>query len=197
MTLPILENRNSRRAVIVAHPDDEVLWAGGLMLTFPGDWLVICASIPGRDPFRAYLFYEACRRLGAVGQILPFPETNALKRLPLPHLAYMPDLSAFDVIVTHGLRGEYGNTHHVQLHHAVGGRYPGIPMVFFDYGTAAAGDINIELSEAMAARKLHALKAYDNAIIRGGQRFITWQDVFHTFYQSDPAKLGREKHRIR
>lgn len=183
--------------VVVAHPDDEVLWAGGLMLAFPGDWLVICASIPGRDPFRAYLFYEACRRLGAVGQVLPFPETNALKRLPLPHLAFVPDLGAFDLVVTHGARGEYGNTHHMQLHQMLNSRFPGVPMVFFDFGAAGPADIAVELSDVMAQQKLHALQAYDNAFIRGGRRYVTWDDVFHSFYQSDLAKLGRERHRVR
>lgn len=198
MPLEAIRSPKSRRVVVVAHPDDEVLWAGGLILSNPGDWLVICCSIPIRDPVRAWLFYEACRRLGAVGQVMPFPETNALKREPLPHLMHLPDLSGFDVIVTHGARGEYGNVHHIQLHSAITTRYPGIPLVFFDFNSGSTdAPISLELSEALAQQKLHALKAYDNAFVRGGRQFITWQDVYHTFYQSSPAKLGREQFTVR
>ena len=63
---------NMKRAIVVAHPDDEVLWAGGLPLRFPGDWTVVCCSTPAKDPVRAEHFFDACDVLGVKGKIFPF-----------------------------------------------------------------------------------------------------------------------------
>ena len=54
-------------AVIVAHPDDEVLWCGGLLLSHPGWTAFVACLTRGRDPDRAPRFRRVLERLGAQG----------------------------------------------------------------------------------------------------------------------------------
>ena len=57
----------SNCAIIVAHPDDETLWAGGLMLLHPQTrWTVITLCRKG-DPDRAVKFQRVMEHLGAKG----------------------------------------------------------------------------------------------------------------------------------
>jgi hypothetical protein len=137
-----------KRVLVVAHPDDEALWFGGLLIAEPGDWTCICCSIPRTDPIRAYKFFDACDVLGAKGRLLPFTEGE---ELDLSHL----DVSGFDQVVTHGVVGEYGHRHHVQLNRhligAVTGRYGMLP-----------GTKRIELTASQYERKVQALRCYDH-----------------------------------
>jgi LmbE family N-acetylglucosaminyl deacetylase len=100
-----------RVAVIVAHPDDETLWAGGTMLARPEwDWFVmtLCRA---SDTDRAPKFFRALRRLGAAGTMGDLddgPEQIPLAKEALRNtiLSLLPD-TTFDRVVTHGAHGEY------------------------------------------------------------------------------------------
>jgi pentatricopeptide repeat protein len=56
-------------AVIVAHPDDETLWAGGTILSHPMWNCFIVSLCRGNDPDRALRFYEALKILKSEGII--------------------------------------------------------------------------------------------------------------------------------
>lgn len=100
-----------RVAVIVAHPDDETLWAGGTLLSHP-EWDCFVAALCRKsDPDRAPKFRRALAQLGASGRMADLDDGPA--QLPLPReeveeavLSLLPD-SSFDVLVTHGPQGEY------------------------------------------------------------------------------------------
>ena len=52
-------------AVIVAHPDDETLWAGGTILSHPNhNWYIVCLC-RASDSERATRFYETLKILNA------------------------------------------------------------------------------------------------------------------------------------
>lgn len=98
-------------AVIVAHPDDETLWAGGTMLMNPqAHWKVItlCRKT---DPDRSPRFFRALERLNAAGQMGDLddgPEqapltSNIVENAILELVAG----EKFDLIITHGPGGEY------------------------------------------------------------------------------------------
>lgn len=101
----------SHCAVIVAHPDDETLWAGGTMLSHPEVQWTIVTLCRARDPDRAPRFYQACELYGAEGRMADMDDGP--EQSPLPDdevqetLLHLLPSQRYDLILTHGLRGEY------------------------------------------------------------------------------------------
>jgi len=98
-------------AVIVAHPDDETLWAGGTILMHPESKWTVVTLCRRSDPDRAAKFFRALERLnaaGAMGDLDDGPEQSPLEACEVENtiLGLLP-ASRFDLIVTHGVRGEY------------------------------------------------------------------------------------------
>jgi LmbE family N-acetylglucosaminyl deacetylase len=112
-------------AIIVAHPDDEVLWCGGQLLDHP-EWAVFVAGLcRGHDSDRAPRFYrviEALRARGALGALDDGPEQRPLAT-PLVResiLSILPNRT-YDLILTHSLAGEYTrHRRHEEVARAVG-----------------------------------------------------------------------------
>ncbi|HUT44862.1 MAG TPA: PIG-L family deacetylase [Sedimentisphaerales bacterium] len=98
-------------AVVVAHPDDETLWAGGTILMNPeSEWTVVTLCRKS-DPDRAPRFFRAIEVLnatGAMGDLDDSPEQHPLTSRQVQHeiLQILPS-NRFDLIITHGLNGEY------------------------------------------------------------------------------------------
>jgi len=111
MNLKTQNNISKTVAVIVAHPDDETLWAGGTILSHPlWQWSIVCLC-RGSDEDRSRRFYNALKILksqGIMGDLDDGPEQNPLieneveqailKLLPAKH---------FDLIISHNPSGEY------------------------------------------------------------------------------------------
>ena len=97
--------------MIVAHPDDEILWAGGILLGGDNwDWFVmtLCRA---SDPDRAPRFARILHSLQANGQMADLDDGP--EQAPLPAglveqtiLASLPQ-RRFQRILTHGPAGEY------------------------------------------------------------------------------------------
>jgi len=98
-------------AVIVAHPDDETLWAGGTILLHPDtDWTVITLCRKS-DRDRAPRFFRAAEQLGArplMADLDDGPEQTPLKTSQVQQtiLKFLPT-DRFDIIITHDRAGEY------------------------------------------------------------------------------------------
>jgi LmbE family N-acetylglucosaminyl deacetylase len=97
--------------VIVAHPDDETLWTGGMILMHPEWECKVFSLCRASDTDRAPKFYKALERLGASGYMADFDD--AAEQIPLPEnkvqqsiLNYI-DNKHFDLILSHGPQGEY------------------------------------------------------------------------------------------
>lgn len=108
-------------AVIVAHPDDETLWAGGTILSHPS-WkcFIVCLSRQN-DSDRASKFYKALQILkseGIMGDMDDGPAQNPLdeKEVQRVILELIPK-KHFDLIISHNPSGEY--TRHLR-HEEVG-----------------------------------------------------------------------------
>ena len=111
MSEPDEAGRVQRVAVIVAHPDDEVLWCGGLLLGRPGGSTFVACLCRARDPDRAPRFRRALERLGATGAMADLDDGPDQAPVPPEEvraliLSLLPARD-FDLILTHSLRGEY------------------------------------------------------------------------------------------
>jgi LmbE family N-acetylglucosaminyl deacetylase len=98
-------------AVIVAHPDDETLWAGGTLLMHPDSCWTVVALTRGRDGDRAPRFHQALEHYGAAGIMGDLDDEPEQKPLRITEVedAIMSLLPSqrYDLVLTHGLWGEY------------------------------------------------------------------------------------------
>lgn len=98
-------------AVIVAHPDDETLWAGGTILSHPSwNWFIVCLSRKG-DKDRAAKFKDALqvyKAEGIMGDLDDGPDQMPLdeKVVEGAILDLLPP-KHFDLIISHNPTGEY------------------------------------------------------------------------------------------
>lgn len=107
-----MDNKKSKSiAVIVAHPDDETLWAGGTILSHPSWNCFIVCLCRQSDKDRAAKFYKTLQILkseGNMGDLDDGPkqiplDSNKIERTILDLLPQ----KHFDMIITHNLTGEY------------------------------------------------------------------------------------------
>jgi LmbE family N-acetylglucosaminyl deacetylase len=97
--------------VLVAHPDDELLWCGGALRMNPG-WKVFVATLcRGSDPDRSQRFARVVQQLGAEGGMADLddgPEQLPLeRRLVRATLRALIAERSFDLVLTHAPHGEY------------------------------------------------------------------------------------------
>jgi LmbE family N-acetylglucosaminyl deacetylase len=103
-------------AVIVAHPDDETLWAGGTILSHPSwNWFIVCLCRKS-DTERATKFYKALKILkseGIMSDLDDGPEQKHLdeKEVERAIMQLLPP-THFDLIISHNPSGEY--TRHIR-----------------------------------------------------------------------------------
>lgn len=111
-----MERRKAQIALIVAHPDDETLWAGGTVLISSFHFCFILSLCRGTDRDRAPRFYKAINELGATGRITDLddgPEQLLLNEALIAEtiLNNLPSRH-FNRIYTHNPLGEY--TRHIR-----------------------------------------------------------------------------------
>jgi LmbE family N-acetylglucosaminyl deacetylase len=97
--------------VIVAHPDDETLWAGGAILMNPQWRCRVYTLCRASDPDRAPRFHQALERFRARGRMADLDDGP--QQAPLEEAAVRRTIltligeSSFDLLITHGPQGEY------------------------------------------------------------------------------------------
>ena len=109
-------------AIIVAHPDDEILWAGGIILNNPQWQYFITSLCRKNDEDRSAKFYKVIKILnaqGIMGNLDDESEQKPLNAIQVEQkiLDLLPN-KHFDLIITHSPFGEY--TKH--LRHEEAGR---------------------------------------------------------------------------
>jgi LmbE family N-acetylglucosaminyl deacetylase len=110
-------NKKSKNvAVIVAHPDDETLWAGGTILSHPAWNFFVISLCRASDKNRAPKFFEALkiyRTMGTMGDLEDNPEQKPLnENMVQETLFQLLPQKYFDLIISHNPNGEY--TRHIR-----------------------------------------------------------------------------------
>ena len=105
------KKRSKAVAIIVAHPDDETLWAGGTILSHPSWQCLIVSLCRGSDSDRAPKFFrtmQVMRAEGLMGDLDDSPEQNPLDEDEVENaiMQILPPVH-FDLIITHNPNGEY------------------------------------------------------------------------------------------
>lgn len=103
---------NERRSVvIVAHPDDETLWAGGYIFSHPDARWRIITLCRGSDADRAPKFARVLTEYGATGAMGDLddgPDQAPLEPAAIENtILSLLDSRHFDLILTHSPAGEY------------------------------------------------------------------------------------------
>jgi LmbE family N-acetylglucosaminyl deacetylase len=98
-------------AIIVAHPDDETLWAGGTILSHPSWKCFVACLCRANDTDRSTKFFKALKVLkqeGLIGDVDDGPEQFPLEDLVVENaiLDLLPAVH-FDLIISHNPNGEY------------------------------------------------------------------------------------------
>ena len=139
------------KLMIVAHPDDESLFGGSLLLG-SGGWLVVCLTNGDNVVRRA----EFAAAMGFVGAEWVMFDCVDKRRFDLDLDFILPSLReiilgrSWSMVVTHGCDGEYGHRHHRQLYGVVRG--------FFDvFWCFERGEL---LPDDVWLRKLELLSFY-------------------------------------
>jgi len=103
-------------AIIVAHPDDETLWAGGTILSHPSWKCFVISLCRASDTDRAPKFYKALKILkseGIMGDLDDGPLQKPLEETVVENtiMDLLPKRH-FNLIITHNPTGEY--TRHIR-----------------------------------------------------------------------------------
>jgi LmbE family N-acetylglucosaminyl deacetylase len=109
---------------IVAHPDDDLIWMGGTILSHK-DWeWTVFSLCRATDIDRAPKFRKACEHYGAHA-IISDLDDEKLHPLKTDEVVdkikeNLPESERdYDYIFTHGANGEYGHPRHKETHRAV------------------------------------------------------------------------------
>jgi LmbE family N-acetylglucosaminyl deacetylase len=106
-----------KKIMIVAHPDDELLWGWEELIDCPNEWIVICLTNSDKRK-RSIAFFKVMQLLQCQGFMYDYPD-NASKLIWDAEIQreIIDDIQPFITnkvvkVITHNPQGEYGHYHH-------------------------------------------------------------------------------------
>lgn len=145
------------KLMIVAHPDDELIFGGYDLLSESG-WKIVCLTNQDNEDRREE-FVKVVSKLGVKESfIYDFPD-DTYENFPQEEVTKIIKMHITEKnwkkILTHNSIGEYGHPHHYQVNQIVKDITHGKKMWVFHKGERLPGDI--------LSKKLEILKEYDYA----------------------------------
>lgn len=129
------QTKDIEATVIVAHPDDETIFCGGTILSYPGwRWHIVCVTMQ-IDTQRLQEFQNAMSLYKNYG--VNINRYLTLEKVDRNHILseteidewknsiYQLNLSP-DIVFTHNIMGEYGHNHHMSLSKIVSGLFSNV-----------------------------------------------------------------------
>lgn len=164
--------------MIVAHPDDEVLW-GGLNLLSESGWFVVC-STHANHPVRSREFLNTMKLIGRNIRFKMFDVPDIFTRSDMiadtiyddtPFDYYLRELATqeWKLVLTHNDVGEYGHAHHRKVHRLVK-KYFYCPSFF---------SLGLKLPQSILIKKRELLRYYTSQ--ECPMAFFQWNDLSRSF----------------
>lgn len=176
---------NFDKLMIVAHPDDELIFGGRALLQEPG-WKVVCVTGATRksnnklesatENVRGQEFINVMDALNCAYEIWDFESflynANWDENILLQNLYQVISEKNYKKIVTHSLHGEYGHVQHIRISELVHALKPDNLWVF---------DYDLSLKNPFLERINELLKLYptQKKIIEKHQKDIMHQTYRH------------------
>lgn len=180
---------------VLCHADDESMWVGGLIAAQPGNWTIICCTVPRTDPIRAWKFFDACEVLGAKPKLFPRTEPEPGQPISTQSLDQI-NLEGYDRIVTHGTEGEYGHAQHKALSAYIHSKWAHkeiwscCPPGKSDY------DTELKLTDAQLNQKISAIMRYDHVLPYEGVLMPKSAALIKRYCHDGGWPLNVERYRI-
>ena len=162
----------NEKLMIVAHPDDEILWGGSRLIE--DDYVVVCITC-GKVPKRVKEFQSVMEKTGDKYIMLDYPDKVAGKRSDWKE--YYDDITKdieniyklkdWDEIVTHNPDGEYGHIHHVMTNKIVTDVVDKENLIYFGkyYSKNKMEELATKpprIDEDILEKKIEILKMYES-----------------------------------
>lgn len=108
-------NPKSIAVLVVAHPDDEVLFFHSFLKKYR-PYVLVCSG--GSSFFRVHSFVKVLKAYGVKGRIYDLGTDDQNVDLLKKRISKVLQLKDFEIIATHNQYGEYGHKMHKRVHNA-------------------------------------------------------------------------------
>lgn len=182
-----MDKNSVKKLCIVAHPDDEIIFAGASLIESPEDWHVICVT-NGNNPPRKKEFQSAMSYIGCSYEIWGFNDVwqESLDTEGIKQQLHKTFEREWSFVLTHDPVGDvdYEHPHHADVFNCVKNSIPYISRLYcFSYST-------VDLTLEYIKKKSRALNFYKTQTAKYGLIYIPLlEDYFYkesyTHYESN------------